>query len=307
MTAANPATNLLAIVSWDPVLTGYLSVIIGVAVLCGSVYLLLGTNLGVRLGFLVAWTGLWGWMLLMSIVWWVFGIGWIGSQPGWNVLAVTTNPDTSLIAEVRELSDYRVDQPPAGWIQVVVDPPGGGTAQTDASADTTDPEFVQAQSFATDARSAADGHVVCGDADPRRLAAVNSCLFTAATDYQTYRVLIRGGERYRPLGIGDNAITRYFFPSQGRPHYAVVQVQPYEPAPQIDPNLFGDDGEIVIPQAEVDASAPVYSIVLVRDHGSVRLRPALLTIFSALLFGLGCYHLHRRDLAVWAVREAAGQ
>ena len=51
--------NPMAIVGWDPVLTGYLAVLLGILVLCGSVYLLLATNLGVRLGFLVAWTGFW--------------------------------------------------------------------------------------------------------------------------------------------------------------------------------------------------------------------------------------------------------
>ena len=296
------AAHLLGIVSWDPVLTGYLAVIIGIAVLCGSVYLLLATNLGVRLGFLVAWTGLWGWMLLMSIVWWVFGIGWIGSQPGWNVLQVTSNPATVLVDEVQQLEGVPVDQPPPGWIEIAVE-----DASDDDATEVVDPEIVQAQAFAADARSAADGHVVCGGADPRRLLAVNSCLFSAADQYKTYRVLIRGGERYRPLSIPDNVVTQYFLPSRGKPHYAVVQIQPYQPRVEIDPNLFGDDGKIVVPEPQIDENEPVYSVVLVRDHGSVRLRPALLTIFSALLFGLGCYHLHRRDQAIWAVREAAGQ
>ena len=296
------AAHLLGIVSWDPVLTGYLAVIIGIAVLCGSVYLLLATNLGVRLGFLVAWTGLWGWMLLMSIVWWVFGIGWIGSQPGWNVLQVTSNPATVLVDEVQQLEGVPVDQPPRGWIEIAVE-----DASDDDATEVVDPEIVQAQAFAADARSAADGHVVCGGADPRRLLAVNSCLFSAADQYKTYRVLIRGGERYRPLSIPDNVVTQYFLPSRGKPHYAVVQIQPYQPRVEIDPNLFGDDGKIVVPEPQIDENEPVYSVVLVRDHGSVRLRPALLTIFSALLFGLGCYHLHRRDQAIWAVREAAGQ
>lgn len=296
------ASHLLGIVSWDPVLTGYLAVIIGIAVLCGSVYLLLATNLGVRLGFLVAWTGLWGWMLLMSIVWWVFGIGWIGSQPGWNVLQVTSNPETVLVDEVQQLEGIGVDQSPPGWIEIVIK-----EKSDDDATEIVDPEIVQAQAFAADARSAADGHVVCDGADPRRLLAVNSCLFSAADEYKTYRVLIRGGERYRPAGIPDNAITQYFLPSRGRPHYAVVQIQPYQPRVEIDPNLFGDDGKIVVPDPQIDENEPMYSVVLVRDHGSVRLRPALLTIFSALLFGLGCYHLHRRDQAIWAVREAAGQ
>ena len=51
--------TLLA-VGWEPELRGILTVILGAVVWMGSVYLILGTNLGARLGFLVAFTGLHG-------------------------------------------------------------------------------------------------------------------------------------------------------------------------------------------------------------------------------------------------------
>lgn len=264
--------------SWDPVLTGYLSVIVSVLVLCGSVYLLLATNLGARLGFLVAWTGLWGWMLLMGITWWVFAIGWKGTGPTWDVLAVTTNPATVTVESVQQLEGVQPDDSlPAGWIEII------------------DP----------DARSVADSHIVCSGADPRLLEAVNPCLFDSVTDFHTHRVVATGGERYRPLGIPDNVITQYFVPSRSDPRYAVVQLQPFTPTPDVDPNLVDADGGVILPTPQINPDAPVYSVVMVRDEGNERLRPALLTIFSALLFGLGCYHLHRRDQAVWAVRAAA--
>ena len=38
----------------------------------GSVYLILGTNIGARLGFLVALCGLAGWMALMGGIWWIY-------------------------------------------------------------------------------------------------------------------------------------------------------------------------------------------------------------------------------------------
>ena len=53
--------NLLAI-AWEPELRGILIVIIAVVVLCGSIYMILATNLGARLGFLVALAGLTGWL-----------------------------------------------------------------------------------------------------------------------------------------------------------------------------------------------------------------------------------------------------
>ncbi len=45
---------------WNPTIIGVLTVLCAVGLFCGSVYLLLGTNLGARLGFLVAAAGLYG-------------------------------------------------------------------------------------------------------------------------------------------------------------------------------------------------------------------------------------------------------
>ena len=76
-------STLLAI-DWEPELRGILTVIIGTVVWMGSIYLILGTNLGARLGFLVALTGLAGWMMLMGAVWWIYGIGLKGDVPEWQ-------------------------------------------------------------------------------------------------------------------------------------------------------------------------------------------------------------------------------
>lgn len=71
-------------VGWDPELRGMTIVGIAVAVLCGSVYLLLSTNLGARLGLLVALAGLAGWMMLMGGIWWIYGIGLRGTDATWE-------------------------------------------------------------------------------------------------------------------------------------------------------------------------------------------------------------------------------
>ena len=67
----------------------------GTAVWMGSIYLILGTNLGARLGFLVAFTGLMGWMALMGTVWWMYGIGLKGEVPEWKQI-----PGRTVIQEV---------------------------------------------------------------------------------------------------------------------------------------------------------------------------------------------------------------
>ena len=97
--------SLMAVVGWDPTLTGYLAVLVSIVVLCGSVFLLLATNMGMRLGFLVSWTGLWSWNFLMGLIWWVLGIGWIGQLPVWEVTHVATDPAQVPIEEVQELSN----------------------------------------------------------------------------------------------------------------------------------------------------------------------------------------------------------
>jgi hypothetical protein len=105
-------------ISWDPTIRGYLVVATGVAVLCGSVYLLLATNTGVRLGFLIAAAGLTGWMTIMGVVWWLYGIGWVGEASSWKVreVVVSDEPeDTSGAAteEARDISDWE-DLPEGG-------------------------------------------------------------------------------------------------------------------------------------------------------------------------------------------------
>ena len=93
---------LLAI-TWEPELRGILIVIIAVSTLCGSIYLLLATNLGARLGFLVAFTGLAGWMALMGAIWWVYGIGLKGPEPSWDAV-----PGKTVIQDVASLRNAGV-------------------------------------------------------------------------------------------------------------------------------------------------------------------------------------------------------
>ena len=47
---------------WYPTILGVLVVVAAIVLFCGSIYVLLGTNLGARLGFLIAFTGLMGFM-----------------------------------------------------------------------------------------------------------------------------------------------------------------------------------------------------------------------------------------------------
>jgi hypothetical protein len=62
-------TSILAALTWYPTIIGVLVVVAAVVLFIGSVYLLLGTNLGARLGFLVTFTSFMGFMMILSLLW----------------------------------------------------------------------------------------------------------------------------------------------------------------------------------------------------------------------------------------------
>lgn len=76
-------TALLAL-TWNPQVRGGLYVFLAVGILCGSGALILGTNLGARLGFQVAAAGLTGFFVVIGATWWVYGIGPKGKSPTWE-------------------------------------------------------------------------------------------------------------------------------------------------------------------------------------------------------------------------------
>ena len=57
--------HIVAGIGWDPEIRGALTVLVGSLVLFGSVWLILNTNLGNRLGTLIALAGFFGWMLVI--------------------------------------------------------------------------------------------------------------------------------------------------------------------------------------------------------------------------------------------------
>jgi hypothetical protein len=83
---------------WYPTILGVLVVVSAVVLFCGSAYLLLGTNLGARLGFLVAFTGLTGFLMLLSLLWVTTSspLNTLkGRIPAWQVQEVIPNIDKS--------------------------------------------------------------------------------------------------------------------------------------------------------------------------------------------------------------------
>ena len=92
---------------WNPTILGVLVVLSAIGLFCGSAYLLLATNLGARLGFLVAFASLTGSMVLLTTLWWSSGNSGIdpphGKSPTWTVIEVVTEPQRSKVGVVHTI------------------------------------------------------------------------------------------------------------------------------------------------------------------------------------------------------------
>ena len=63
--------HVLAGIDFNTGIRGILVVTLAVVVLPGSVYLLLATNTGARLGLLIALAALFGWASILTMTWWI--------------------------------------------------------------------------------------------------------------------------------------------------------------------------------------------------------------------------------------------
>jgi hypothetical protein len=259
--------TLLA-VGWEPELRGILTVMIGTAVWMGSVYLILGTNLGARLGFIVTLTGFFGWMALMGGIWWMYGIGLKGDDPSWQqVEGRTVIQEVDLLHEAGVLDDpidVTVETPSADAAEAVrTQILDQGWAEVDASA----PEFGQAQ-------ASAEGFLEEEDA-----LAPGEYAVTAV--YEVDPPAESAFPKAGPNGEFD------FFAFFHKPYYTLVEVAPYEP-------VLTEPGRA--PTApEIDESRQRQYVYMIRDLGSLREPAAFICIGSTIVFLVLCWMLHRRD------------
>ncbi len=255
---------LLAI-NWEPELRGVLTVILGTVAFMGSVYMILGTNIGARLGFLVALSGLAGWMALMGGIWWIYGIGLKGADPSWVQV-----PGRTVIQDAGDL--YQ-----AGVLENRL-----ALTDVDVPADINDIVY--------------DGFVseewrVLGESEPAfGQAAASATVFLEEEDalepgsFKVTNVFEIGGEAY-PKIFGQDALDQVAF--FHKPYYTVVEVSPYIP-------LRTEPGRA--PSApEVDPTQEAQYVYMLRDLGSRREPAALITIGSTIVFLALAWMLHRRD------------
>jgi hypothetical protein len=111
---------------WYPTILGILVVVAAVALFLGSIYLLLGTNVGARLGFLVTFTSLMGFMIVLSALW-LTTASPLESPKGrvssWKVIENVEDLDQAKTEAVRGINtkDHKASANDAGNVAAAVD------------------------------------------------------------------------------------------------------------------------------------------------------------------------------------------
>jgi hypothetical protein len=125
---------MIGVFHWNPQIKGALYVIIALVVLPGSAYLLLSTNMGARVGALLAAAGFFGWMGTLGAVWWVYGTGPKGKEPVWKAQDVVVG-DVATGAGTQALAGF-----PRGWHKVDATNPQVADASPVADTKTVGPK-----------------------------------------------------------------------------------------------------------------------------------------------------------------------
>jgi len=243
---------------WYPTILGVLVVVAGVVLFCGSVYLLLGTNLGARLGFLVAFTGLMGFLVILSALWCTTAspLNTLkGRLPAWQVQEVITDLSKSKVEQARTIATK------ANKLDATTD--AGDIAAVKAAVDAA---LVPKVDIPT-------AHVTPND---NRFANPN---FTDVTKYQVLETYVVGGSRPQ------------FWKGQFTHSEKVAAVQYCEVAPQPVDRAFGLPP---LPPSCLQGGTEGY-VVLTYDLGSVRLPPFVAFVTFCILFVLGLLMLHWRE------------
>jgi hypothetical protein len=262
---------VLSALHWDPQIRGFLIIATGVLLLCGSVYLLLATNTGARLGLVITAAGLSGWMFILAAVWVIYGIGMKGNPPTWTIREIVSGELTAHAA-TPTARDF-----PNGWALV---PPG-------------DSQLAQAQSaadhFLTPAAAPPPGQVNKAPKFPPP--------FKTTQEYVTIGGFTKGGDNYL-FRLGSYkvkmTIKHHQFFLKHQPHYFVIRVQPALPTVTI----AGAPTTLPAP----DPTQPIYSVVMLRDVGSLRQPNVMIALASFLVFAVCCAYLHKRDKEIMRQR-----
>ncbi|MEY2420077.1 MAG: hypothetical protein QOI95_144 [Acidimicrobiaceae bacterium] len=320
--------NVLALLSWDPEIRNILSLGVGIGVLVGSVILLLSTNTGPRTGMLIGLASLLGWLTIMGLVWWMYGIGMKGTPSHWRVVDVNVGDlhasplpvaaALPTIDETKTVQDILAKHPEL--VDKVNPEHKADKVPTIGELIEADPALLQEFKLTPD--DLAGWHLLIpsnparGDAQAiadAELGPDAKKLFKDASGYKILEAYDIGGKENEypvpahakcgfpnPFNVGcwhrvANMIATSIHTHPE--HYAIVEVQAV--IPQVTP-AGGTP-----PTPKVDPNAPVISVVMIRSLGDLRFPGFMLFIVGGTLFAITCNTLHRRDKRMAAARALA--
>ena len=286
--------GLIAGIGWDPFIRGILILVIFLVMFPGSVYLVLSTDIGGRVGILVAGACITGMLCMLAILWpFLSSTAAIGRPNSWRALEVVTG-DWSSQVTINGVRDFPVNDikgiagPLAGlntkhWFWPWQSCPDNGWHQL-------------AKTRLTDTESTADVTLAPSASAPAAKTQFLTSPFSAATDY----MYIDGYEKDANSGCLFS-INRHkiYVPLARNPHYVVDRVLPVLPPP---PGLSASQLATLKPQP--DYSKPFTYVILDRNLGTVRQPQFVVAVSAGLTFLVICYILHKRDQEIWAKQEA---
>lgn len=293
MSAFSPAFITIDGIDFQIFMRGLLVVGVGIAVLMGSIYILLATNSGLRTGFMLAATGLFGWLFIMGTIWWIYGIGYQGRLPAWKVIEMNRGDlSAAQFERAVELADgLEKGAGDAGVTNALVETFHAAEASQEPPKVSGWTALLASNRSRGEAQAAVDAFLL-----GRQEFASGSYVPVAA--FET------GGKAKRPNEVCKTRIInsnwggcperawhriKIALTPTHPAHYAAVMVQAATPQ-----SLTVRPGEAP-PTKVIDQNQPLYTVIMERDLGSKRVPPANITLGSGVIFFALCWRLHRRD------------
>ena len=330
-------TAVFAGINFTVTIRGILVVMVAVAILMGSVWLLLSTNVGVRVGTLLALTGFFGWITIMATVWWIFGIGWRGADPSWKTVDIVRGGDLTLssVEKARQLpNNVLPSETPYQFV-------------TNSSSDAAKKEYaspIPADQLTglTDAEAAAkaadwqlkNSIVTLSEVEAVDKPLIDQAIKSGLINLGGWRLLSTAQSGEAVSSAGAEMINEGIFSTTddfkvlnsytlgGKPrlpdnpnrwdrikHYVGNSLRIKHPiryaivqVQQVKVKVAGV-GEAP-PRPEADPTKPVISVIMKRNLGNRRVQPALVCLSALLMFSACAYLLHLRDKQSMANRAA---
>jgi hypothetical protein len=107
-------------------LRGYAIVVFAVGLFCGSIYLVLATDVGTRMGFMISFASLCGFLAMLGLIWFtnLTPLNALhGPPPTWKVKEVVDNPAQAKIEKVQKIEETGqvLDAAEQGEVKATVD------------------------------------------------------------------------------------------------------------------------------------------------------------------------------------------